>query len=240
MRIFLFLLLALPLFAQAPNLNDDEVGEEIDVGWDLMDEAREQFFNGLEEVKVQYMKDLSKAVAKADRAEIFLLDFEITKQVPLPEEFDEKTLAKIEKELGLEQIEGQPEREKEERIEGLFFLTSPYEGCSKILQRKELKGEFLSACKEAVAEILNKGVIGGGAFCHYPIHGIRLYVDDLIVFESSLCWECGNYFVYFPDDGNSATWIGIGGEKIEKFCMKEMPIPQAELDRFKSKYGPKK
>ena len=237
---FLLFLVACPLFAQESELELEKQvkAEDADVSEDLLWVAHTRFDQGYDQLRGQYLKDLAKAVLQADRAEIFLLDFEIVAELPLPKEPVQKSWAEIEKELDRDLNE--EDKVGEVPIEELYFPIVPYDCFSKILKRKTLGGDSLASCREAVAEILNKGGIGGGAFCHYPIHAIRLFKGEQMLFETSLCWKCGNYFLRFPNQWNEADWIGIGGGKMAIFCMKEMPIPQTELERFETKYGAKK
>ncbi|YCM44768.1 hypothetical protein V2O64_01890 [Verrucomicrobiaceae bacterium 227] len=232
----LSLLVAFPLFAREPELVDEVEAEE---GIELLGSAHLQFDQGLDELRANFMKDLAKAILHADRAELFLLDFEIVGELPAPQKKpDEEMWTEIEKEL--ERDLDEEDEVEEMPIEKRYFPIVPYDCFSKILKSKTLDGDSLMSCREAVAEILNQGGIGGGALCHFPIHGVRLFMGEREVFQTSLCWKCGNYFLSFPDDRNDASWIGIGGEKMSAFCLKEMPIPQVELDRFDAIHGPKK
>ena len=72
--------------------------------------------------------------------------------------------------------------------------------------------------------------------CHYPIHGIRFFRGDDFLFGTSICWVCDNYYVEYPDDFESATWEGGLSKEFEKFLTTVMPIPEAELKRFKAAY----
>ena len=122
-----------------------------------------------------------------------------------------------------------------------FFPIKPYGQMSEILARKRLNGEDLEACRKATAELLKVPENSGGAFCHYPIHGVRFLRGEEIVFESSFCWKCSNYYVSFPNDKEgSASWCGIDSEGIQKFLEKHLPIPQSELDRFDKDQAGKK
>ena len=234
----LSLLVAFPLFAQEPELKELVKAEDTEVSQDLFQVAYTRFDRGIDQLRGQYIKDLAKAVLQADRAELFLLDFEIVAELPSPKEPVQKSWAEIEKEL--ERDLDEEDEMEEVTIETRYFPIVPYDCFSKILKSKTLEGDSLVSCREAVAEILNQGGIGGGALCHFPIHGVRLFMGEWEVFQTSLCWKCGNYFLSFPNDRNDASWIGIGGEKMSAFCLKEMPIPQAELDRFDAMHGPKK
>jgi hypothetical protein len=119
-----------------------------------------------------------------------------------------------------------------------FFPIKPYSEMAEILARKRLIGEELNACRKVTAELLKMPENWGGAFCHYPIHGVRFLKGKEIVFESSFCWKCGNYYVTFPNDvEGSASWCVIGSDGIQKFLEKQLTIPQSELDRFEKDQG---
>ena len=128
--------------------------------------------------------------------------------------------------------------EVQEGKENAFFPIKPDGQMSEILARKRLDGEDLEACRKVTAELLKAPEESGGAFCHYPIHGVRFLRGKEIVFESSFCWKCGNYYVTFPNNvGGSASWCGIDSDGIQQFLEKQLPIPQSELDRFDKEQG---
>ena len=35
----------------------------------------------------------------------------------------------------------------------------------------------------------------GGAFCHFPVYGLRFYRNDQLLFETSVCWKCSNFYL---------------------------------------------
>lgn len=119
------------------------------------------------------------------------------------------------------------------------FPIRPYKKSSKILARKKIEGDALAGFRKVSSELLTTGEEGGGAFCHFPIHGIRFMRGESIVFQTSLCWECQNFFVLYPDD-EDGSWVGIGSESLKTLLMKEMPVPQSEIDRFKQQLHPGK
>jgi hypothetical protein len=117
--------------------------------------------------------------------------------------------------------------------EDKFFPIRPYGHFVKIIERRRLVGEPFEACRRATAELLRVREDSGGAFCHYPIHGVRFLRGDEVVYESSFCWLCQNYYVKFPsDEDGRASWVGIGNEALKGFLNKELPIPREILQRF--------
>jgi hypothetical protein len=125
-----------------------------------------------------------------------------------------------------------------EERENDFFPIKPDGKASEILARKRLSGEELDECRKATAELLKAPDTWEGAYCHYPIHGLRFLKGKEVVFETSFCWKCRSYFVTFWDDEEgSASWCLIASDSIQKFLEKQLPIPQAELDRFDKDQG---
>ena len=121
-----------------------------------------------------------------------------------------------------------------------YFPIVPYGSFSKILKAKKLDGKDVAECRKAVAGFVASEDLPG-AFCHLPIHGIRLFAEGQLVFETSICWMCGNYYLSYPDDdGFSASWVGFNDKKLKAFLDKVMPIPQSELDRFEKSKNPVK
>jgi hypothetical protein len=55
----------------------------------------------------------------------------------------------------------------------------------------------------------------GGAFCHYPAYGFRLYRGDQLLFETTVCWECQNFYVprYDPEKQRyTHGWYGFAND----------------------------
>jgi hypothetical protein len=60
--------------------------------------------------------------------------------------------------------------------------------------------------------------------CHYPIHGLRIRAGTKLLFETSICWECNNY--YFTHDRES-RWVSLTDDanELRKLLNELMPIP---------------
>ncbi len=111
-----------------------------------------------------------------------------------------------------------------------YFSIVPYDSSSKILKSKKLVGEELAECAKAASSFVASEDLPG-AFCHYPIHGLRFYREGRLIFETSICWKCGNYYLRYPYD-DDAGWAGFKDVKLKAFLEKVMPIPKAEMERF--------
>lgn len=115
-----------------------------------------------------------------------------------------------------------------------LFPILPYQKQSAILKQTSLSEEQRKELTKLFASVLEMPDVEG-AFCHYPIHGVAFYLGEGLLFRTSLCWECQNYYVQFPDDGDAATWVGLSHKDFEAFMKKVMPIPESEVQRFEEK-----
>lgn len=72
----------------------------------------------------------------------------------------------------------------------------------------------------------------GGHGCHFPIHGLRVWVGSELAFETSICWYCGNFMM---DYGRGAGWENHtdGFRELKPILLRLMPIPEDEITRFK-------
>ena len=73
---------------------------------------------------------------------------------------------------------------------------------------------------------------GGGAMCHFPIHGLRIYKGEKVLYEGTFCWMCSNFSIQYP---RGTAWLDTSAD-LKKLFTKLMPIPQTEMDRFYKKY----
>lgn len=112
----------------------------------------------------------------------------------------------------------------------------PYNQWTKILKKREL-GQIDST---KVLTALTKQIVepeqSGGAFCHYPIHGIRIYKGDEILHEGTFCWVCCNFGFDYPNDSD---WLDTTDE-LKALFTELLPIPKEELERFYKQYPQRK
>lgn len=135
--------------------------------------------------------------------------------------------------LDFDMPEEEADSEKEQR-----FPIHPYDRSTNILNRKKIAGDLLAECRKGTAELLKVREDPASNLCHFPIHGVRFFKGKEMIFESSFCWTCNNFYV--EGAGGTHDWIGIGADGLREFLMKEMPVPEKEMERFSAKYGPKK
>ena len=85
-----------------------------------------------------------------------------------------------------------------------------------------LVGEPMTRLRDLWSAILSEAE-GWPAGCHYPIHGLRFLGGGSVLFETSLCWVCNNYYVV---DGVTTVigfdkvarvrghaWLGLPGDR---------------------------
>jgi hypothetical protein len=73
------------------------------------------------------------------------------------------------------------------------FPVRPYNGYSRILDRKTLTG----ADAESLAALWRSQTFGWEyqAMCHSPGYGFRFYRGSSLTFETSVCFHCSNFYV---------------------------------------------
>jgi len=206
MRSFISIL-ALAGFVSFSNIRAESDAEK------AISDAESKFYDAKSKIESDYRADLAKAIAKGDRIDVYLLDFEVE---DTPSDF----------------------LFWDTRLEEDEFPITPYGGKSKILKRSELneeqRKEFLPKLQAVIGF---EGEDHGGAFCHFPIHGVRVFAGKQIIFQSSFCWKCSNFSISYPD---APAWVGIRGSELFDAFNGIHKIPQSEIDRLEAKLGIRK
>ncbi|MGV3664199.1 MAG: hypothetical protein ACO1TE_28760 [Prosthecobacter sp.] len=173
-----------------------------------LDAARTEYFNESQKVEAAYRKSLSQALSSATRIEVCLLEFEMTKVKETDHDGDWAL--------------GMPEDQ---------FPIIPYGKQSKILKRKVLTADEVQLLLPGLQRTIAVEKGAGGAFCHFPVHGIRVWNhDDQIVFQTSICHHCGNFYMTYPFGG--VAWTPLSDTAFGEVLEKLMPVPQTEKDKF--------
>ncbi|MEM7147952.1 MAG: hypothetical protein AAF591_22805 [Verrucomicrobiota bacterium] len=167
------------------------------------DDLDSEFYDALDKVEAEYRAGKAALIRKADRAIVYLVDF--------GETTDENVFADASKSISI----------------------APYDKRTKILKTREVepkvRQELLDVLSAAIAEPEHTG----GALCHYPIHGIRIYRGGELLHEGTFCWVCGNFGFSYPQ---GSTWLDTNAE-LKNVFMTLLPIPDAERERFRKKYA---
>lgn len=124
------------------------------------------------------------------------------------------------------QFDGTTEPKAPQGQEENYFPIVPYEQVAKIIVRKMLAGDKLLECRKATASLMTEAG-GAGMLCHYPAHGVRFLRDKEVIFETSICWKCQNFYIAYPYDKN-ASWEGVTTKELQDFLSRELPLPPEE------------
>ncbi|HEX2749588.1 MAG TPA: hypothetical protein VHM91_16380 [Verrucomicrobiales bacterium] len=176
-----------------------------------LNKAERAYQKALEAAKAGHRKSIARMLALADRVEGCLLDFDVSA------EGDWKEMRTDSKE---------------------WFVIAAAQAKTKILKSIVLKPEQVAGVVKAMSATLRSEDAGEGALCHFPIHGLRFFKGEVLLYYTSLCWLCGNYFVVYPDYTGIGYWHGLGdgGRDLEKLMKTALPVPDEEMKRFSKMY----
>jgi hypothetical protein len=113
-------------------------------------------------------------------------------------------------------------------------------GPAKILKRKVLTEEERKRLTPLLQATVAAENPGGGASCHDPAHAIRVWHGKNLIFESTICFHCGNLSV---EVAYSPTMVGLTQPDFNEEMLKLMPIPEKSAkneDNKVKKKEPKK
>ena len=163
----------------------------------------EKLFRQIEAAHAEYRKDFSEILKKSDLVKIHIVAFD---------RVSEKNHVKRGEEI---------------------IRIAPYNRYTPVLQTRVLDNQERKLVINAIAGQISKERHEGGALCHEPVHGIRVYKSGRIIFESTFCWVCGNFGFEYPAavSTDKSEWLDTTPELAEMFA-KLLPLPKAELDRF--------
>jgi hypothetical protein len=89
------------------------------------------------------------------------------------------------------------------------FPLYPYgpQAGTGIHEAKALEGESAIQLLRLWSDTLRDDE-GRQAMCHYPIHGLRFFCGESMLYETSLCWVCNNYYAATEQ---GYLWLGLPG-----------------------------
>jgi len=165
-----------------------------------------EFYKDFDKISAKYRKGFSESILAADRVTIHLVKFDSGNKIDLYSDLLDDTEGKI--------------------------VVSPYESHVETISSKTLgkKGreQFLKLFSSQVSLETAPGEVG----CHFPIHGVKVYKDDQIIYQGTFCWVCYNFGISYPV---GSAWL-LASKELEAFFNKHLPIPKEELDRFYKKW----
>lgn len=157
-------------------------------------------------IEAEYRQAIAKQVLHADRVIVHIVSFD---------------------DLSDEDFFGDPKDQ---------ISVSPYGKVTKSIKEKELSGKERNELLPALAEQIAKPGHMGGALCHFPVHAVRVYHGERLIYEGTFCWVCENFGFTYP---SGAAWLDTS-EEMEAVFNQLLPIPDTELERFRKKYKKEK
>lgn len=111
------------------------------------------------------------------------------------------------------------------------FPVRPYGSHAEIRGHASLKGNDCDRLRNAWKSLSFDRL--GGAFCHDPVYGIRFYRADVLLFETTVCWKCQNFYVPRYDAEQrrfTHGWYGFANDDNAKSLLEllqsHLPHPQ--------------
>ena len=166
-----------------------------------MDKAEDSFFDAVDAAKVSYRKSLAETLMIATKVEVFQLEPYFTCRVK-----DAYKDSAWSTSLPHDQ-----------------FPVIPTFHYATILDSKELTPiecrVFLPILKETISAVDS----GGGVLCHFPAHGIRVWDGDRIAFQTTISYECMEFYIDYP--GVGADFVGLPNVDLFEVLKALIPIP---------------
>jgi hypothetical protein len=161
-------------------------------------DAERKRFEAIDKAQRAFRVAVAKTFQFADRVEVFLLDHSIGTDAAYKPKNGEEA-----------------------------FPIRPYNKETKILKTRKVPAKEIPKWCAAIAKTITTEKGGGGVLCHFPIHGLRIYARNELLFETSICWHCRNY--YFEDE-----WKGLSEDAKDLRALLDdfMPVPEKEKARF--------
>ena len=177
-----------------------------------IEQAVNAYVKSMEASRIAYRKALSAAISDASRVEVMLLGT-ISRANKSSDPFSDADKAHT-------------------------FPILPYESSATILKRKELTAEEIASLMPELQTTITSLGEGAMAACHEPIHAVRVYIGETVVFETSICYHCNNFYMTYPFDG--AHWECLTSPKFQAIMEKLMPFPKPQESTAGSKKLKKK
>ncbi|MEM1083515.1 MAG: hypothetical protein AAGI48_05295 [Verrucomicrobiota bacterium] len=184
-------------------LADEPASDDIPEWQQIKEQAYRTFKAETAAARANYRSQIAEMIKKADRAEVYLLSGKVEKR-EVPED----------------ELYSDPKPPTE------WFPIRPYDGDSKIKIRKTLKDKQLRQLVGEIGKVLRqRNDLDGGAFCHSPNHGICFLAGDTILFETSFCYKCSNYYLEYPEDMGPPSLVGFSFTELQAYFGELFPDP---------------
>jgi hypothetical protein len=160
-------------------LGQIQAGGHASEATETKNQAETALLEGHKKLLSEYRKQLAAAVAKADRVELFQLDIRVSGN----------------------ETPGNPDDPFDGQAKDKWFRVDvPDTPSAKITEKLLVPQEMLEPLLRIISDMLeHPGEQLAG--CHDPVHGIRVYSGEELLFETSLCYKCLNFTMGSPIGG---------------------------------------
>lgn len=165
--------------------------------------AGSEFNRGVDELLLAYRKRVADLITKATRVEVCLLDFSLG---------GEKRTAPA---------------------QGMFNVgPGPFSKETAILASHACTAGEMKELLPLLSQALTGMSAQGGYGCHFPVHGLRVWIGEEVAFQTSICWYCCSFGM---DYGKGPVWVNHtpGFKDLKPVLLRLIPIPEDEVTRFK-------
>lgn len=111
-----------------------------------------------------------------------------------------------------------------------FGGASSIEIFADVVSRVTIEGK---KCKEITDAWRSLTFQPNGAMCHTPPYGVQFYRDNKMLFETTVCWECNNFYLPEIDPETGEMKLLLYGfkndsraRKLLSIFQKQLPIPK--------------
>jgi hypothetical protein len=170
-----------------------------------LDKSDEDYRTAVETAKAAYRKGFAEAITKSSKIEVFLLE-SFTMRA-------EKAASDSAWAIRL------PDDE---------FPVVPVRHVARILKRKVLSADEIKVLIPSLKATISVEANRAGLLCHYPVHGIRAWDGDRIVFQTTISYECREFYMEYPF--GESEFVSLSSAEFAEVLNQLMPIPPTKKD----------
>lgn len=186
-----------------------------------VEKAKLEYLAGQERLESSFRKATAKAIMRANRAEVFLLEFDLNDAL----------------QIGQIGASGHGYGQLLDKIPPGFPIY-PYGKLTPIILTKELTPpeKDFALLQKKVTNVVEDIRGSATSMGHFPVYGVRFYCSDgnEIVLESSFCFKFKTMFIRYPGHGRYAIWHDIPMDGLEDLLNRLMPKPRDYTDRYEN------
>ena len=170
-----------------------------------LDKSDEVYRTAVDAAKAAYRKEFAEAITKSSKIEVFLL-----------ESFTMKT------------EQAASDSAWAIRLPDDEFPVIPVCHVAKILKRKVLSADEIKILIPSLKATISVDKNHAGVLCHYPVHGIRAWDRDRIIFQTTISYVCGEFYMEYPI--GESDFVSLSSTEFAEVLNQLMPIPSKKKD----------